>query len=68
MTPTAYAGYYRPSKRAAWTLLAEADTYDDAWGLLLDRLPSGPGGESVVLAAGTSPSGKVSEERSPLVY
>jgi hypothetical protein len=48
-----WSGWHRASRREPWRLLAQAPTYDRAWGLLLDRIPQGPpGGESAVLREG----------------
>lgn len=52
----AFCSYYRPDKRAPWTKLAEAATWDEAWALLLARLPPGKGGESLVLPRGQDPN------------
>src|SRR4051812_16308693 len=53
VTEPGWCGWYRAGRRERWRKLAEAPTYDAAWGLLLDRLPrEGKGGESVVLPVG----------------
>jgi hypothetical protein len=63
MTPTttaaAWCGWFRPNKQAAWTRLAEGNTYSAALDNLLDALASMHGGESVVLPADRRPDGPV---------
>jgi hypothetical protein len=50
----AFAGWYRTAG-GGWQRLAEGADYGEAWGQLLDRLPGGKGGESVVLPVGVHP-------------
>ncbi len=54
---TSWYGWYRAGKGQRWVRLAEARSYEEAWNLLLDRLPrEGRGGESLVLSAGRDPN------------
>jgi hypothetical protein len=50
-----FVGWYRAVAGEPWSRLAEVADYGETWGQLLDRLPAGQGGESVVLAAGCHP-------------
>jgi hypothetical protein len=43
-TATLWAGWWRPRRGERWVRLAEADTYDTAWSLLLDAVAECRGG------------------------
>jgi hypothetical protein len=43
-----FKGWFRPQGEQRWRVLCEADDYDTAWALLLDRLPH-VNGDAVVL-------------------
>jgi len=52
-TEVPFVGWFRRGRASPWERLAEGQTYGDAWGALLDRLPAeGQGGESCTLPAG----------------
>jgi hypothetical protein len=57
-TEVQFVGWFRASRSAPWQRFSEGATYGDAWGALLDRLPteSGPGGESCILPVGRDPA------------
>ena len=55
-----WCGWHRPRNGLAWTLLAKGDTYEEAWGLLLDALRHTHGGDSQVVRAGCDPNGRPS--------
>jgi hypothetical protein len=55
--PPAFAGWWRPHKRARWTRLCDGATYDAAWSALLGRLPA-RNGDSLVTVVGVDPNGQ----------
>ena len=56
MTPTAFAGWFRPRKGIAWTRLVEAPTYDAALSALLGALARLHGGDTLIVRAGQDPN------------
>ena len=46
--PAAFVGYWRPNKSHKWIKLAEGESYQEAWGRLLDTIWDRRGGESLV--------------------
>ena len=52
-TAARFVGWHRPTPRSPWQAIVTADSEADAFGKLLDTVP---GGDKVVLPAGTDPN------------
>lgn len=64
-TNARFSGFWRRHRHERWQHLATGDSYDDAWGKLLDQLQLKGlrGGESLVVEGGRNPNTEVPRRR-----
>jgi hypothetical protein len=65
VTDAKWCGWYRPARGGRWERLAEAATYDEAWGKLLDAIDGRRGGELLVVPGADDPNSNRAERRAP---